>query len=817
MRHKFYISLLLPLLIIVLLFIISNYLFLFPSVKSNFVDSKKTMIKELTNVAYDIIEHYNNTYTDSLPENKIKKLALDQLSKTNYGAGKKSYFWITDLTPTMLMHPYRMDLDGKDLSDFHDIHGFHIFKESVEIVKKNGEGYIQYYWQWQDDSTKILPKLSYVKLYKDWNWVVGTGVYINDIEDELKTLRKDELKHISIITFFVLLLISVIIQFGIKQERNKLEALQKLKNSEEKFRNLFENSNDIIILSDLNGKILDINKKALTIYGLKKENIVGKTTYDMMPKKYHSTIKKRVKSAAIQNLPPIEVELSPTKNQNIDVEIKSSLLSFENKKVLLSTLRDITTRKIQNQKLLENRLHYKIVADYTNDWEYWIGNNGEIKYISPSCEKISGYKPNDFISNPKLYSDIIYNDDINIWNTYHSNVIEHQTSNDVIEFRIRHKKGHLVWIEHSCLPVYDNNNDFIGTRGSNRDISDRKSAENNLLNTYKKLEASEKKFKTLSDITFEGIALHINGLVLEMNLAFLNMFGYKREELLHVNSIKILFDKDSQKQIKNNIASHNTIPYEVVGIKKDGSRFPVEIEAKDYHSEDEGDSLRVAAFRDITERKMHEKKVLNAIIAGEEKERSRIAKELHDGLGPYLSTMKFYFQWLAESDNEEKKKIIIEKGNQSMHEAITILKEISNNLNPHILTNYGLMDAIASFITKYDENELIEFYFTPLADTKIAHSTEVALYRIVIELINNSLKHANASKIYITFKTTDTNQLKMIYADNGIGFKMDELKSKNNGSGMLNIKNRLATLNGTIEITTSPNKGFIAKVLLNKY
>lgn len=817
MRYRFYITLLIPLFLIILLFMFSNYIFLFPSIEKSIIQQKKLMIKELTHLVIEVIDNCYAANKDSLSEKEIQNIALEQIRRINYGDEKKSYFWVCDLTPTMIMHPYRQNLEGKDLSEFEDINGVRLFENAVTMVKSRDEGYLEYHWQWQDDSTKIIPKITFVKAYEKWGWIIATGIYIDDIDIDLLEFRKNELKSTFGIALLVLGFVISAIRYGLKAEKQKQSDQNKLELSEQKFRNLFQNSNDIIIVSNFNGEILDINNKALTTYGLKYHDIVGKTTFDMMPEKYHELVRERVKSAINKELDPIEIELTPQKNQKIHVEIKSSVISFNNNNFLLSTMRDITTRKIQNQKLIESRLHYKIVADYTSDWEYWIGEDGRFKYISPSCSRVSGYGPDEFMNNPKLYTDIIIPEHKTQWNTHHVNALEHHIGNEVIEFCIKHKNGHLVWIEHSCQPIYDNNKNYIGARGSNRDISIRKKAEQKLIITNKSLIASEAKFKNLSNMTFEGIALHSNGFLIETNLSLLKMFGYTQKELLNKDAVEILFDKHSQLNIKLNIAKSYTKPYEAIGIRKDGSRFPVEIEDKDYHTENDGSVLRVSAIRDITERKMYEKQVLNAIISGEEKERTRIAKELHDGLGPYLSTMKFYFQWLAESDDEKKKKVIIEKGNDSMHEAITILREISNNLNPHILTNYGLMDAIDAFISKFEDNELIEFNFTPIKEDKINHNIEVALYRIVIELINNTLKHANASKIYITFKKIEETKLKMMYADDGDGFEYDPNNKKTAGIGLLNIQNRVSTLDGELEIKTAPKKGFIAKVILNTF
>jgi signal transduction histidine kinase len=152
-----------------------------------------------------------------------------------------------------------------------------------------------------------------------------------------------------------------------------------------------------------------------------------------------------------------------------------------------------------------------------------------------------------------------------------------------------------------------------------------------------------------------------------------------------------------------------------------------------------------------------------------------------------------------------------------MQEAITILREVSNNLNPHILTNYGLMDAIEAFIDKFEENELLSIVFTPIVNEKISHNVEVALYRIVIELINNTMKYASANRIYITFKKLKGSKLKMIYADDGVGFDLNKIKKSASGIGLLNIQNRVSTLDGDLEIKTSENKGFIATIVLNNY
>ena len=99
-----------------------------------------------------------------------------------WGDEGKDYFWITDTHPTMIMHPYLPELDGQDLTTYKDKAGKHLFVEMVDEVETDGSGFVEYYWQYKDDPSRIVPKLSYVQEFKPWQWVVGTGIYVDDVD-----------------------------------------------------------------------------------------------------------------------------------------------------------------------------------------------------------------------------------------------------------------------------------------------------------------------------------------------------------------------------------------------------------------------------------------------------------------------------------------------------------------------------------------------------------------------------------------------------------------------------------------------------------
>ena len=133
---------------------------------------------------------YNEQQKGLIPSvEEAQKQAIQRLRDIRYGEENKDYVWINDFTPTMIMHPFRTDLEGKSLSEYKDPNGKTLFNEMVAKCKEKGEGFVDYKWQWKDQADKIVPKISYVKSYKEWNWIVGTGIYIEDVNAEISKIE----------------------------------------------------------------------------------------------------------------------------------------------------------------------------------------------------------------------------------------------------------------------------------------------------------------------------------------------------------------------------------------------------------------------------------------------------------------------------------------------------------------------------------------------------------------------------------------------------------------------------------------------------
>jgi signal transduction histidine kinase len=214
-----------------------------------------------------------------------------------------------------------------------------------------------------------------------------------------------------------------------------------------------------------------------------------------------------------------------------------------------------------------------------------------------------------------------------------------------------------------------------------------------------------------------------------------------------------------------------------------------------------------------TERLRSEKRVINAIINTEENERKRFAKDLHDGLGPILSTVKMSLSALNDRIKDPSGMVILNNTNHLVNEAINTIKEISNNLSPHVLTNFGLSSAISAFTKKINQTKAVEIDFkSNMEAQRLENDKEVVIYRAVCELINNSILHSGASRIEIELNKHEK-FITLQYYDNGRGFDTSTLsKEDTKGMGLSNIETRVKTVEGVFILESTPGKGTSALI-----
>jgi signal transduction histidine kinase/DNA-binding response OmpR family regulator len=222
------------------------------------------------------------------------------------------------------------------------------------------------------------------------------------------------------------------------------------------------------------------------------------------------------------------------------------------------------------------------------------------------------------------------------------------------------------------------------------------------------------------------------------------------------------------------------------------------------------DTSLLLIFTDVTRLRNMDSEIISATVAAEERERTHLAQELHDGLGAMLSSINIYINLIlsggAEID-EIFKTLRLTK--QLVGQAIESVKDIANNLHPVILTRFGLVATVNNIIEMLENSHLIRFDFHhEKFETIQDKDIELSVYRIINELISNTMKYAEAKVVCIRLET-DSTKLFIYYADNGKGFDLNEKLSSpdQGGMGLSNIIGRTKAHNGTCDFQTSQGNG----------
>lgn len=391
--------------------------------------------------------------------------------------------------------------------------------------------------------------------------------------------------------------------------------------------------------------------------------------------------------------------------------------------------------------------------------------------------------------------------------------LKDETQNLIREIIINSTVIGLVIIIAFSIFVY-----FVTTENIKRFLVQLEQSGKKLKSTEKTLEQSEQHFQTFFNNSSDDIfVIDFAGNFIEVNQVACDSLGYSRDEFLKMNIRDIKSEKFLEKVDKNilMITKFGQHRYESENVTKDGKIIPVEMKSRviDF----KGERVILTIVRDITERKEIEEKILTTIIQTEENERKRFAADLHDDLGPVLSTIKLYTDLLKKgnfkniSQSEAVKNI-----EELVDTSITTCREISRNISPNILQDFGLAAAVNDFCSFINSTKAISITVNTNAySIEKRGIEETILYQSVKELINNTLRHSNAKNVKVDLKSFK-NQIILYYRDDGEGFDVNGALKERVGLGLNNIINKIKSVKGTVDINSEPGKGMflIASIII---
>ena len=274
-------------------------------------------------------------------------------------------------------------------------------------------------------------------------------------------------------------------------ERKKAERA--LLESERKFETAFVSSPAILGISTWEeGRFIEVNKAFCDFLGVRRDEIVGKTSLELDI--WDDRDQRRRMLGRLTATGAASAEIHPKSKSG---EVKTGILTFravevKGRKLVLSHFLDITEQNKAQEALRESRERYRIVADFTYDWEYWTAPEGRLKFVSPSCERLTGRTALEFLQDPDLLLSIVHDDDkARVEKHLVFSCGKHPDAGS-LDFRIVKPGGAIRWVSHYCRPVHAADGSYLGQRASNRDITERRLAE-------EKLVRSEALFRALTE------------------------------------------------------------------------------------------------------------------------------------------------------------------------------------------------------------------------------------------------------------------------------------------------------------------------------
>ncbi len=422
--------------------------------------------------------------------------------------------------------------------------------------------------------------------------------------DEFTLIRKDG-KHIAVETKgFPVKIGNQTLVLGIGRDiSERKRAEEALRESEEKYRRVVQDSIDgIVIAQGLEMKF--VNPALLKMFGCQSdEEMVSHSFSEFISPEYRELLVERGYAREKGQDEPEQYEYKALRKDGseFDAEISVTRITYQGKPARQGIVRDVSERKRAEDALRESEGRYRLLAENVTDVIWTMDTNLRFTYMSPSVTRLRGYTVQEAMG--QTLKQMLTSASLKIAKKaiMAEQAIEQMEEKDLtrsrtVEVEQTCKDGSTVWVEAKFAILRDPDGQAIGTLGISRDISKRKRAE-------EALRESEQRFHTLSDATFEGIAIHKKGKIVDANQRFGEIFGYEPSEVIGMHPWDFAAPESRDLVLQATVSGYEK-PFELIGLRKDGTTLVVEACGK--ATRYGGETVAVAAIRDITQRKRAE-------------------------------------------------------------------------------------------------------------------------------------------------------------------------------------------------------------------
>jgi PAS domain S-box-containing protein len=598
----------------------------------------------------------------------------------------------------------------------------------------------------------------------------------------------------------------------LKQSEGALEETKSARYAaERKYRRIFDNAGEGIFQSTPEGAYLIANPALAHMHGFESPDDLIRSRKDISREIYVEPAEREEFKRLLERYGSVhgfEHQTVRKDGSKIWISVNAHAVRDDAGKIIYyeGTARDISERKLAEEALRESEERYRDLVENSHELICTHDLNGKILSANRAAQQLWGYKWHEFLQ--MNIRDCLAPQVRDQFQDYMEQILnEGGTSGTML---IQTRSG-----EHRLLEYYNSlRTEGVAApivRGIARDITEARRAE-------LAVRESEERYRELFENSKDAFYVHdMAGVYVSVNRAAEKLSGYSREDIIGKHFSEFMTPEHAryvQRQLQKKLESAVETTYEIEMIHRKGRHIPVEISSRLII--ERGVPVGVqGCVRDISEKKKSQEAARNysrRLIEAQEAERRRISRELHDQVGQILTAVKMNLHALQHTCSEPEMLMSIDDNLKVIDEAVDQVRDLSVDLRPLLLDDFGLVVALRWYLERQTRNTGVPAKFVSGSldeDDRFSSELETACFRIVQEGVTNIIRHARASRISIRLERV-LSDLILLITDDGAGFDVRMLRAGGAGMstlGLRGMEERAQAIGGTITIDSAPALG----------
>jgi len=576
------------------------------------------------------------------------------------------------------------------------------------------------------------------------------------------------------------------------------------------FKACFEHANIGFSITDLEDRLLAVNPAYCTITGYTEADLRAADLDTLIHPDDLALHKQKLLALKTAEIADFTIEERYIRHDGSSVWVENSICVIRDEKGrpthLVKLTNDISERKEAERALRESEEQHRDLVENSHELICTHDLSGKILSVNRAASELFGYEPSALVHRKNI-RELLVPEVRDQFDEYMRQICQEGATSGTMLVETRTGERRVLEYYNS---LRTEGVDTPIVRGIARDITEARRAQ-------KALRESEERYRELFENSKDAIYVHdMSGQYTSVNRAAEKLSGYTRQELIgrHFSSlVSPEYARHVREQLCGRLQASGETTYEVELITKQGDRIPVEVSSR--LIVENGLPVGVqGCLHDVSERKKADeasRTYSRRLLEAQEAERRRISLELHDQVGQILTAVKMNLHALRKAYNSPEVLTSIEENLNVIDEAVDQVRDLSVDLRPLLLDDFGLVVAVRWYLDRQAKNSGVAVEFASHSlhdDDRFPAALETACFRIVQEGVTNIIRHARATRLSVRLEMTGS-ELLLVIGDNGSGFDVKEMRSASDAPtlGLRGMEERAQAVGGTLTIDSAPSAG----------